>query len=54
MSVLVTVRFGEDGTAKTDYFLVLSIWIFILFLVSELRKRFEGITTSASDWEMNR
>lgn len=27
---------------------------FILPVVSELRKRFEGITTSASDWEMNR
>ena len=28
--------------------------IFILPLVSELRKRFESVTTSTSDWEMNR
>lgn len=49
--------FGLDGTAMTDGSLLQSCNStvhFVLPLVSELRKRFESITTSASDWEMNR
>lgn len=51
------IVFGLDGTAMTDGSLLQSFNStvhFVLPLVSELRKRFESITTSASDWEMNR
>lgn len=38
----------------TDDFLLELCYYLYLSLVSELRKRFEGITTSASDSAMNR